>query len=103
MNLSEYNEEVGDMIVQAALRDKEEIDKAIPRPFGGGDVDMDTRLERFHQALNPMTLNALRKAYGRNALVKEFLELYPKYVERIRGNGQEIIPPGPADSETAIG
>ena len=102
MNLNEYNEEVGEMVVQAGLRDKEEIDKAIPQPFGGGEVDMDTRLESFHQALNPITLNALRKVYGRAALVREFLELYPRYMERING-GEEVIPPGPADTETAIG
>lgn len=103
MNLTEHNEEVVEMVVQSMQRDKEEIDKAIPRPFGGGEVDEDTRLEKFHRALNPETLTALVKAYGRAAVVKEFRELYPKYMERIKGNGaQEAIPPGPPSPEGPI-
>lgn len=113
-DLSSEAEEIVQELVDGMVKQKADIDKAIPRPFGQQDVPFETRLETLHKGINPLVLDAYRKVYGRKMLVQELLKdgLLQTYLERVRRNGEEatIIPGaggpaaaiGPADSEQAV-
>jgi hypothetical protein len=99
---AEWAEEVEEALFQDLVATHGEVEKTMPRPFGAKDAPMETRLEHFHEAANPVGLSALRKVYGPAVVAREVLELWPKYKERIVGSGeQEIIPPEPSVPEAA--
>lgn len=98
----EWAEGVAEAVFQELVAAHGEVEKTMPRPFGSEDAPMETRLQQFHEAANAIGLTALRKVYGPAVVVKELLELWPKYQERIVGSGeQEVIPPEPSVPETA--
>lgn len=105
-DLSAEAEEIVDELVAGMVKQKEEIDKAIPRPFGQTDVPFETRLETLHKGINPLVLDAYRTVFGRRMLVEELLkdDLLQTYLERVKQNGAQTIDvPSLEGGEAAVG
>lgn len=106
MDLTQETEEVVEALTQDLLRQEKLTKEIIPRPPFSEEAPMEVRLQRLDQSFNPVTMSALRKIYGRKALVQELLSggLLVSYLQRKLSDGtQSLDAIGAEGPETTVG
>jgi len=101
-DLATEAEKLVEALVGEMEKAREGVTKAIPRPFGERELPLEDRLVKFHQSLDPVTMSALRKVYGRKMLAAEVRELWPEYIRRVGDAAQMGVATSPANPETAV-